>query len=127
MSGRPTVELTEIVLDTDQPRQLGRFYQRLLGGELHQDDEHWVVLRVEAMPTLAFAHEPLHRPPVWPTRAGAPAMMLHLDFRVDDLAAGVASAVAAGAVEAEWQPQPDVRVMLDPAGHPFCLWVRPAA
>jgi hypothetical protein len=25
---------------------------------------------------------------------------------------------------AEFQPQGDVRVCLDPAGHPFCLWVR---
>ena len=24
----------------------------------------------------------------------------------------------------EFQPQDDVRVYLDPAGHPFCLWVR---
>jgi catechol 2,3-dioxygenase-like lactoylglutathione lyase family enzyme len=119
------IELTEIVLDADEPRELGRFYHRLLGGELGDDDEHWVVLRFESMPTLAFAHEPLHRPPVWPARPDEPAMMLHLDFRVDDLVASVAHAVAAGAVEAEWQPQPHVRVMLDPAGHPFCLWVPP--
>jgi hypothetical protein len=32
-------------------------------------------------------------------------------------------AVAAGAVLAEFQPQDDVRVYLDPAGHPFCLWI----
>jgi hypothetical protein len=30
-------------------------------------------------------------------------------------------AVAAGAVLADYQPQDDVRVYLDPAGHPFCL------
>ena len=30
----------------------------------------------------------------------------------------------AGATEAPYQPQEDVRVYLDPAGHPFCLWVR---
>jgi hypothetical protein len=28
-----------------------------------------------------------------------------------------------GAVVAEYQPQRHVRVLLDPAGHPFCLWV----
>ena len=32
-------------------------------------------------------------------------------------------AVACGAVLAEYQPQELVRVLLDPAGHPFCLWV----
>ena len=49
--------------------------------------------------------------------------MLHLDIRVDDLDAAGALAVAAGAVLAEHQPQDDVRVYLDPAGHPFCLFL----
>lgn len=49
-------------------------------------------------------------------------MQAHLDIAVDDLAAGVSRAVALGAVEAAFQPQDDVRVLLDPAGHPFCLF-----
>jgi hypothetical protein len=49
-------------------------------------------------------------------------MMMHLEIQVDDLAAGAAHAVAAGATLAEYQPQDDVRVRLDPAGHPFCLF-----
>ncbi|HSZ43609.1 MAG TPA: hypothetical protein VK817_26890 [Trebonia sp.] len=28
-----------------------------------------------------------------------------------------------GAVVAGFQPQEDVRVLLDPAGHPFCLYL----
>ena len=31
-------------------------------------------------------------------------------------------AVELGATVAEFQPQDDVRVLLDPAGHPFCLY-----
>ena len=31
-------------------------------------------------------------------------------------------AIAAGAILADVQPQEHVRVMLDPAGHPFCLF-----
>jgi hypothetical protein len=50
-------------------------------------------------------------------------MMLHLDIEVDDLAAACAHAEAQGAVAAGFQPQEHVRVYLDPAGHPFCLWV----
>ena len=46
-----------------------------------------------------------------------------MDIEVDDLDGAVAAAVAAGATVAEYQPQEDVRVCLDPAGHPFCLWV----
>jgi hypothetical protein len=49
-------------------------------------------------------------------------MQLHLDVHVDDLAAAVEFAVSLGARPAAFQPQEDVRVMLDPAGHPFCLF-----
>jgi hypothetical protein len=49
-------------------------------------------------------------------------MMIHLDIAVDDLESAVAWAIAAGARLAEFQPQNDVRVMLDPVGHPFCLF-----
>jgi hypothetical protein len=47
--------------------------------------------------------------------------MMHLDFQVGDLDSAVAEAVALGATVASDQPQPNVRVLLDPAGHPFCL------
>ena len=40
-----------------------------------------------------------------------------------DLEAAVADAVALGATVATAQPQEHVRVLLDPAGHPFCLIV----
>jgi hypothetical protein len=54
---------------------------------------------------------------------GEQLMMIHLDFGVDDLDAAVAWAVEAGARAADHQPQDDVRVMLDPDGHPFCLFL----
>jgi hypothetical protein len=47
--------------------------------------------------------------------------MMHFDFQVGDLESAVADAVALGASVAAEQPQPKVRVLLDPAGHPFCL------
>jgi hypothetical protein len=43
-------------------------------------------------------------------------MGVHLDIAVDDLEAGVAWALKAGATLAVYQPQDDVRVMLDPCG-----------
>jgi hypothetical protein len=36
----------------------------------------------------------------------------------------VQHALSCGATLAEFQPQELVRVLFDPAGHPFCLWVR---
>ena len=47
--------------------------------------------------------------------------MMHFDFQVADLDAAVAEAVALGATVADHQPQENVRVLFDPAGHPFCL------
>ncbi len=49
--------------------------------------------------------------------------MLHLDILVDDLQAAGAHALEAGATLANYQPQEHVHVYLDPAGHPFCLFI----
>jgi catechol 2,3-dioxygenase-like lactoylglutathione lyase family enzyme len=117
--------LTAAVLDSADPPALARFYQRLLGWPIGSEDPTWVTLRPEGGGAgLSFQLEPDHAPPVWPAAAGQQQMQVHLDIEVDDLAAAVALAVEAGATEAGFQPQDDVRVLLDPAGHPFCLWVR---
>ena len=50
-------------------------------------------------------------------------MMAHLEIRVHDLEAGCGHARACGATLAEVQPQEDVRVHLNPDGHPFCLYL----
>jgi hypothetical protein len=47
--------------------------------------------------------------------------MMHFDFQVGDLDSAVSEAVDLGARPASAQPQENVRVLLDPAGHPFCL------
>ena len=54
---------------------------------------------------------------------GRQRMMMHIDIGVDDVAAAVAEAIERGATLAEFQPQEDVRVLYDPAGHPFCLYL----
>jgi Glyoxalase-like domain len=50
-------------------------------------------------------------------------MQAHLDILVDDLDAASVFAESLGAREAEWQPQQHVRVMIDPVGHIFDLFV----
>lgn len=45
-----------------------------------------------------------------------------MDVTSVTISAAVAWAIQAGAVLAGYQPQEHVRVMLDPAGHPFCLF-----
>jgi hypothetical protein len=50
-------------------------------------------------------------------------MMVHLDILVDDLDEAGSYATSVGAELASYQPQDDVRVYLDPAGHPFCFFL----
>ena len=50
-------------------------------------------------------------------------MMMHVDVAVDDVTEAVAAALELGATLAGHQPQEDCKVLLDPAGHPFCLYL----
>jgi catechol 2,3-dioxygenase-like lactoylglutathione lyase family enzyme len=122
---QPRMTITGIVLDSPDPRSLAAFYQRLLGWTLGSDEPDWVTLRAPDGGTgLSFQTESAYVRPAWPAGPGDQQMMVHLDIEVDDLDTAGAHAIEAGAVLAEFQPQEKVRVYLDPAGHPFCLWVR---
>ncbi len=124
MSERPHMTLSGIVLDSPNPRELAAFYQRLLGWSVVQEEPDWVKLGApNGGPGLSFQTEPAYVPPVWPAGPGDPQMKVHLDIQVEDLAAAGAHAEKAGATKADFQPQEDVRVYLDPDGHPFCLYL----
>lgn len=117
--------LSGIVLDSPDARVLAAFYRRLLGWTVEKDEPGGVKLSPPGGgPGLSFQTEVAYVKPTWPAGPGDQQMMVYLDIEVDDLDAAGAHAVAAGAVLTEYQPQDDVRVYLDPAGHPFCLWVR---
>jgi len=121
------MRLSTIVLDAPDPPALADFYCRLLGLEVQFSDPTWVKLKaMDGTAPLAFQLEPVHQRPTWPSRADAQQMQLHLDIQVEDLETGGAHAIAQGATLAEFQPQDDVRVYLDPVGHPFCLWAATA-
>lgn len=125
MTDRPRMTLTATVLDAPDPRALADFYAQLLGWSVEQDDPDWVKVRPPGGggAGLSFQTETAYVRPTWPAGPGDQQMMLHLDIEVEGLAVAGAHAVAAGATLAQFQPQDDVRVYLDPAGHPFCLWV----
>ena len=123
---RPPTRLSATVLGAPDPQALGAFYARLLGWNVITNDPDWVMVRPPAGGSgLSFQHEPEYVPPVWPGKRGEPQMMMHLDIAVGDVDAGVAWAREGGARLADFQPEQDVRVMLDPAGHPFCLFKGP--
>jgi catechol 2,3-dioxygenase-like lactoylglutathione lyase family enzyme len=119
---RPRMTLSGIVLDSPDAPELSAFYQRLLGWVTWADEPNWVELGPpEGGPRLSFQTESNYRRPTWPAGPGDQQMNMHLDIDVEDLDTAGAHAVAAGAVLAEFQPQENVRVYLDPVGHPFCL------
>lgn len=123
----PRVTFTASVLGTPDPRGLARFYQRLLGWPLRDDTDEWATLRpADGGTGLSFQLEGDHVPPVWPPEPGTQQMQQHLDFLVDDLEAACALAEDAGAEAVGGHEDEDevVRVFRDPAGHPFCLFVR---
>jgi catechol 2,3-dioxygenase-like lactoylglutathione lyase family enzyme len=119
----PRFELTGVVLDAPDAQELGRFYHRLTGWQAIMDEPGWYKIAPTGTRNgISFQTEPLYTPPVWPSTTGHQQMQLHLDLRVDDLPAACAHAESLGAELAEFQPQEDVRVYLDPVGHPFCLF-----
>jgi catechol 2,3-dioxygenase-like lactoylglutathione lyase family enzyme len=100
------------------------FYGQLLGWEATFSEPNWVLMRDPSGGTgLSFQAEEGYRPPIWPDPADGQGKMLHLDIKVDDLDAAAAHALASGARLADHQPHDRVRVLLDPAGHPFCLFL----
>ncbi len=120
---QPRMRISATVLDAPDPPALGDFYARLLGWMVVESEATWTMVRPPSGGTgLSFQLEPEYVPPVWPAVRDEQLMMSHLDIAVDDLEAAVAWAREAGARLAEHQPQEHVRVMLDPAGHPFCLF-----
>jgi len=115
-----------VTLDAPDGPELARFYARLLDWELFLDDGGGggsVAPSADAGYNLGFQTEPHYVRPVWPAAPGQPQMSMHLEIEVDDLDEAVAHALSAGAEIADSQPQATVRVMLDPAGHPFCLYL----
>lgn len=125
---------TSVSISTDRPRELARFYARLLGVEVAAEEgahegepasAGWAQLRPaegRLRMTINFEWDALYEPPTWPSVPRVQQPQAHLDLWVDNLEEAEEWAVALGARRAAVQPQAAVRVMLDPHGHPFCLF-----
>jgi hypothetical protein len=123
MKGRTKSHWWGTVLDAPDAGELARFYARLLDWTIATDESTWAIVRPpDGITYLGFQTSPTYERPAWPNEPGRQQMMMHLDIEVGDLDAAVADAIEMGATLAEFQPQNTVRVMLDPVGHPFCLY-----
>jgi len=124
---QPRLKLPTPVLGAPDPQALGAFYAHLFDWTIVENETDWVTIEAPAGTCatarhgLSFQRERYWVPPVWPAEPGEQQMTMHLDIGVDDLESAVARAVELGASVAAHQAQDHVRVMIDPAGHPFCL------
>ena len=117
----PVGTLASISLDCSDPSSLADFYGDLLGMRRVFETPDGQIIALSnggVCVTLMYAGD--HVPPTWP--GPGQGQQLHMDIAVTDLAPAVRQALTLGAKEADFQAQPDLwRVLLDPAGHPFCL------
>jgi hypothetical protein len=117
--GVSIVKRVFVTLDCTEPQPLAEFWAAFLDGEVVFTTAQAIGVRAEHLWLTAMRVDG-YRPPTWPDDAISKQM--HLDLDVEDLAASVAEAERLGAVPTEFQPAPDARrIMLDPAGHPFCI------
>ena len=118
-----------MAIDCRDAGPVARFYERLFGFEVRAfEPPYWAQLfPPDGGVHLNIQGDDRYTPPVWPEEPDEQAKMLHFEVLVDDLDAAVAVAIEAGGTQADWQPpdrdQARIRIMLDPAGHPLCLFV----
>ena len=130
MARSPLIRWTTVTLDCSDAEALGSFYCDLFGWQIcARDGAGWVQARdPDGGVGLNFQSDEAFEPPTWPEEAGRQAKMMHFELLVDDLEAAVEQVLRSGGAQAERQPadrdHARIRVMLDPAGHPFCLYMR---
>lgn len=134
----PTIHWRTLSMECADADAMANFYTRILGWSINDRGDvdpatgrsGWVRLRnPDGGIALAFEASDDYRRPVWPGEPDEPTMMMHFEIAVHDVQASVDRAILAGGVLASWQP-PDrspavLRIMLDPAGHPLCLFNDP--
>lgn len=112
--------LWSVTLDCADADRLGQFWAQLLGGTVAHSSPNFVGVETPSGPWIGAYRVDGYQPPQWPD--GAPPKQVHLDLSVADMDAAEAAAVELGATKAAHQPEPERwRVLLDPAGHPFCV------
>jgi hypothetical protein len=111
-----------VTVDCSDPVVEASFWADFLSGDIAAatEDYSMVVWADEpGRPALGFGRVDDFEPPVWPNEHGS--KQFHLDLAVNDIAAAESRAVELGACRADPQPGETWVVLLDPAGHPFCL------
>ncbi|MGL5434062.1 MAG: VOC family protein [Lachnospiraceae bacterium] len=120
------IKMYSFTMDCLNPNELAKFYAALLKWEIVYFDEEYACIGAPGTqqgtyPGITFQRNPQYKPPVWPVEPEAQQQMAHIDFAVNDLEKTVQYAIHCGATIADEQFSENWIVMIDPAGHPFCL------
>ncbi len=120
MEQRGVVQWFAQTIDCDDPEAMAQFYVGALGG--HVTNRQPGVTSVDAGGiALNFRIVSDYRRPSWPS--SEVPVQSHFELVVEDIDTARSSLMQLGAsvaVQPE-PPDPHLTVMLDPAGHPFCL------
>ncbi|GAA3096110.1 VOC family protein [Streptomyces echinatus] len=116
----PAFRYAAVTFDCADPAELSRFYAELLDMSALYSTDDFVLLGKEGSTGLGFNRLADYRPPTWPDPAQE--KQAHIELGVDDLDTAEKHLHTLGATTPEHQPGEDRwRVLLDPAGHPFCI------
>ncbi|WP_040161457.1 VOC family protein [Nigerium massiliense] len=109
--------LAMVTLDAPDAAALADFWSKALGWPIAYSDENYAML---TGPThaLGVGTTPDYQKPTWPDDG---RKQFHLDLAADDVEAAAAKLVELGATRPDEQPGETWVVLLDPAGHPFCV------
>ena len=113
----PVATLAMVTLDAPNAAVLGEFYSSVLGWPIAFSDENYAMLTGPSH-ALGIGTIPDYQRPSWPDDGHK---QFHLDLAADDIQAAADRCVELGATRAEPQPGETWVVLLDPAGHPFCI------
>ncbi len=116
----PQIRFLSVDFDCPDPAGLSHFYRTMLGLPVVYSSDDFVLLGRDGEPGLGFIRVDDYRRPTWPDPTEG--KQAHIELGVDDLDAAQRYALSLGAELPSFQP--DIshwRVLLDPAGHPFCL------
>ncbi|NJC83696.1 VOC family protein [Planosporangium mesophilum] len=109
-----------MTIDCAEPNAMADFYAALLDGKVTRRTHDSAFVDGAGM-LLVFRAVPDYKPPTWPSPEIP--MQKHFEFVVSDPDAAAEKLLPLGAKIAEYQDEddPNFVVLLDPAGHPFCL------
>lgn len=113
-----TPRLAMITLDCADPEPVSRFWSELLGWDRIYLDENAAMLQGPSH-AMGFGRVANYTAPSWPNDQGS--KQFHLDLSTNDIATTAQRCMDLGAHQPEEQPGETWLVLIDPAGHPFCL------